>query len=426
MRVCEDGCLRILIDARLTPGVDGGVQQVVEGLAGGFARFPGPDMSYTFLSRHPAPPGLTEVVSSEVSILEVDGVSVRPSASRRARTLLKPARAIGRNLVGPLRPLRRPPIEEGGFDVVHLAVQHGYATTRPYVYSPYDLQHLHHPEFFTSGQRRSRDRTYGPLAAGATAIVAHTAWNAHDVHVRLGVERERIFVIPLGVTSPTPPAPEVVHAAVRRFGGTRGGYALYPAQTWPHKNHLGLLACIARLRDAGLSVPVICTGRTNEHHRLVAKESERLGLDKLVHFVGFVSDGDLRALYAGARCLLFPSLFEGWGMPIFDALASGLPVAATSRCGLGEVLGDAAETFDPGVADQMDRAVRTIWEVDERRNSARLAGLDLTSVLTWDETCRTLGSLYRRVGGCDPIDGDQQRLALAAAWRIEEGSARQG
>ena len=418
LSLCHHAPLRILIDSRLTPQIDGGVEQVIEGLADGFAAQLDRDMDITFLTRHPAPPSLLGRRSSSLAVREVQPSSRRRSTVRRIVGQMPLAHAAHRLIAGGgVLALQDALVGEDDFDVVHLAVQNGFRPSVPYVYSPYDLQHLHHPEFFTPGERKARERTYGPLASGASAVVVHTRWSARDACARLRVPPTRVLVVPLGVRPAQPADPGQDARARAVLGIATGDYALYPAQTWQHKNHLRLLECIAQLRDGGLPIRVVCTGNQDQHFPRIQHQIDRLGLSALVHFTGFVRSSDLRSLYAGARCLIFPSLFEGWGMPVFDALASGLPVAATNCCGLGEVLGDAAETFDPANVSDMSASLRRLWTDEARRAAVVRAGHRLASTLTWDHTCRTLSAIYREIADAPPLDGDIDLLRRASSWR---------
>lgn len=404
--------VRVLIDSRLAPGVDGGVQQVIEGLASGFALSESTGAEFTFLTRGP----WLEPAEGPVRVRYAAG---RRSLLAQLTRGIPGARALRRRLTVPVRNapvLGGCPVDDTEYDVVHLAIQHGFRPSRPYVYSPYDLQHLHFPEFFPAELREIR-RVYEPLARHADAIVMHTPWNAADVADQFGLAPESIFCVPLGVEPPQSSDPVADRHLLAELGITHPDFALYPAQTWPHKNHIRLLQAIASLREAGISVPLVCTGARNEHYSTIAAEVDRLELSDLVHFTGFVPPDTLRAIYAGARCLVFPSLFEGWGMPIFDALARGLPVACTSSCGLGKLVGHAAVVFDPQSVDDIAGAVRAAWSDPPSRREQVAAGRQLTLELTWERTCRALEAIYRQVGGADPDRHDAAILREASAWR---------
>lgn len=407
------GSLRVLIDARVNPHADGGVQQVVEAMAAnfGFAE----DDTFTFVTTEKVPEGFRRPLPANVRHEIVP--SPRWGRTKDAVRRLPGARRAYRSVTGPSRILPTCPVDERRFDVAHLAIQNGFRTELPYVYSPHDLQHLHLPELFTSEQRRQREAIYGLLASGASAIVMMTAWAARDLVDRMGVPADRVYVIPHGVP-PSRPVDGLEASRMRRqLGVQRGDYALFPAQTWPHKNHLGLLEAVAALRADGLDVLLVCTGSMNRFAATVRERVDSLRLSDLVHFTGYVTDDALVALYDGARCVVYPSLFEGWGMPIFDALARGVPVAATNRCGLGEMLGGAASTFDPTDITAMATSIRQVWCDEEFRRSSTAAGRELTEGLTWAESCSRYVALYEAVSGSESTEVTTALLASATDWR---------
>src|SRR5262249_24210696 len=139
-------------------------------------------------------------------------------------------------------------------------------------------------------------------------------------------------------------------------------FLLYPAQTWPHKNHERLFEALALIRDRdGVRVAIVCPGRQNEGFPAAWKRAEDLEAADQVLFPGFVTPVELRSLYRLALGLVFPSRFEGWGMPVSEALSAGLPVASSTATGLGDVVGDAGLLFDPDDPEAIANAVRRVW-----------------------------------------------------------------
>ena len=138
-------------------------------------------------------------------------------------------------------------------------------------------------------------------------------------------------------------------------------YVFYPANTWHHKNHARLIDALARYRAAtGETLPLVLTGIGREGERALAAELDRTALGDSVRVLGFVPSADLPALYAGAACLVFPSLFEGFGMPLVEAMLVGCPIAASRTTSIPEVVADAAVLFDPQDAADIARAIAAI------------------------------------------------------------------
>ena len=143
--------------------------------------------------------------------------------------------------------------------------------------------------------------------------------------------------------TPKPPTDSQV-AEVRRQHDLPQRFALYPAMTFPHKNHLRLFEALATLRDRhGIVLPLVCTGRSYEPHLpTVLQAIQRHRLEGQVFMLGAVSYETLGALFRAAWALVFPSLFEGLGLPVIEALQLGLPVIASDATCLPEVAGEAA------------------------------------------------------------------------------------
>ncbi len=194
----------------------------------------------------------------------------------------------------------------------------------------------------------------------------------------------------------TPTAAEVDGVAARL--DLPAAFAFYPAQTWLHKNHLLLLDALARLRDEhDLVVPLVCSGLQTEHQAAIrARVSER-GLEPQVRFVGYVTADDLRCLYALARIVVIPSLFEGWGFPLTEAFEAGVPVASSNAASLAEQADDAALLFDPTDAAAAAAAIARLWRDDELRRQLVARGHRRIENLSWTATAAAFRDHYRRL-----------------------------
>src|SRR4051794_11453768 len=176
------------------------------------------------------------------------------------------------------------------------------------VVSLLDVQHHELPAMFSSAERRFRRWAYDDAARGADAVITISEHARRGIVERLGVAPERVHAIHLGVD----------HARFTPDGPTAPGlperYVLYPANFWPHKNHERLLEAFARIDDPDLHL--VLTGHTFDRGAVAAAQER-------VHVLGHVPAADLPALYRGALALVFPSLFEGFGLPVVEAMACG-------------------------------------------------------------------------------------------------------
>jgi glycosyltransferase involved in cell wall biosynthesis len=196
----------------------------------------------------------------------------------------------------------------------------------------HDVQHLFHPERFPLLDRAFRAAIYPRALAAARLVLVNSEYTRHTLVERCAVPAEKIVVTPLGYTPVDP-------ARVTPYRGIARTYLYYPAATYPHKNHQTLLRSYAALRRSGaIADRLVLTGeRTGDWKRLQRLAAD-LGIAADVVHLGFVSRDEVLALYAGARAVVFPSLFEGFGLPAVEAAQLGKKVI-TSRLPIFDELG---------------------------------------------------------------------------------------
>jgi glycosyltransferase involved in cell wall biosynthesis len=212
---------------------------------------------------------------------------------------------------------------------------------------------------------------------------------------------------------------EAALAAVRKKYQIDGPFALYPAMTWQHKNHIRLLEALAHLRDTkGLVVPLICTGlRRPDVWPTIERCLQELELSPQVRFLDLLPEDDLKALFGLAQFMIFPTLLEAISLPIFEAWLAGLPVACSNVTALPEQVRDAALTFDPMSVEAIAGAVATMaTDVELRRDLQRL-GHERIKDFTWERTAKAYRAVYRRAGGFPLTEEDRWLLSWDWASR---------
>jgi glycosyltransferase involved in cell wall biosynthesis len=245
-----------------------------------------------------------------------------------------------------------------------------------------DLSFERHPELMGARDRFFFRTFVRPSVRRAARVLTGSEWTKRDLVERYGVAAEKIVITPYGVDPRFGPDGPVADGAP---------YALFVGGLEPRKNPLAALEAVA-LADAGLRLVVAGPdrGRRAELGRAVA----RLGLEARVEVRGHVAHEELAALYRGASCLVFPSRYEGFGLPVLEAMASGTPVVATTASSVPEVAGDAAILVDPGdpmaLAGGIERAIAD-------RERLRAAGLERSRSYTWSETARRTLDVYREL-----------------------------
>lgn len=353
----------------LFPGRVGGSETLVRGLLGQYAEGNGPERVTALANRH--------VVSAyeqyQRGPVRTEHVrSYRPGNSNATRFA---AMHAGRLF---------PTLDGRDFDLVHYPVTVPVPRVRAprRVVSLLDIQHHALPEMFSAAERRFRRWAYDDAARGADLVLTISEHARQGIVERLGVQPDKVEAIPLGVD----------HGTFGPDGPVKSGlperYVLYPANMWPHKNHERLLEAFARVRDPELWL--VLTGQT------YGRESLLEGRERVLH-LGHVPTADLAALYRGALALVFPSLFEGFGMPPLEAMACGTPVAVSSAGALREVVGDCGVLFDPSDADAIAAAITEVTTDHELRAELRSAGLRHAAGFTWQTTAERHVAAYAGV-----------------------------
>jgi len=288
-------------------------------------------------------------------------------------------------------------------DLVHFpqSVMDPLTLSLPCVLTLHDIQQEYHPEFFTAQELWFRRRAYKPSAEKASLIITDSEFTRQTLVEKYRVPATKIIPIFMGVDH-TVFRPDHSQEELQWLRGKYRlpeQFAFYPANTWPHKNHVRLVRAWALLRRcASVHCPLVLTGKAREGHKRFLAEVERLGLQREVLFLGYVPRQEMPLLYAAALFLIFPSLFEGFGLPVLEAMASGCPVACSNLTAPPEIAGGAALLFDPHSEEEIAEAARQLIEDEEIRQALRQRGLERAQEFSWEKTAReTLQVYYRAV-----------------------------
>ncbi len=408
--------LWVCIDARISSGVNGGIESFVLGLARGLRSLADGNEKYAFLTTSGQDAWIRNEVMGFGEILAQPGPVMVPPLLKRGSKLFGPLQSAAKNCLRRLRPIIPPAprcLQDRPLRVMHFTTQAGFLTNLPSIYHPHDLQHLHLPGYFTADDIRRRDYQYRTLCSAASVIAVASTYIKQDLIDKYRVDPERIAVVPLApVNSGSIRLPVDALQNVRVRLGLPAQFALYAAQTWPHKNHELLLRAAARLRDQGLVVPIVCSGAQTEHYRFVLEPLVReLDLGRQVTFLGFISAEDLGCLYHLAHMVVIPTRFEAASFPLWEAFLAGVPAACSTVTSLPSQAGNSALLFDPNSIEEASDAMRRLWT--DRALRARLVADASINVarFDWTRTARHFRALYRRLGGVGLTSEDRELLA---------------
>ena len=267
----------------------------------------------------------------------------------------------------------------------------------PTVVTVYDLSFLHFPARFPFLQRFYLRTQTRRSCRQARRVVTISESGKEDVYRFFGVAQEQIDVVFPGVGAAFHPRPVAEVAAFRRQQGLPERFVLHVGTLQPRKNIPRLIEAMARLRRPEL--PLVLVGGKGWFYDEIFAQVERLGLEKQVHFAGYVPDEALPLWYSAASLLVFPSVYEGFGIPIIEAMACGTPVVAADASAVPEAAGKAAVLFP---ADSVDALVSQMLAVLDNREQAatmRQEGVKQAAKFSWAHAGEAMVAAYCRALG---------------------------
>jgi glycosyltransferase involved in cell wall biosynthesis len=241
---------------------------------------------------------------------------------------------------------------------------------------------------------RTMKRVAVPTARRADRVIAVSETAARDLEEMLGIPHDRIDVARQGVRVATDARATPEHELRARLGLGEGPVILCVAQKRPYKNQESLVRALVKngLDRARLVLPGVRT----DYETVLRALASRLGVSDRVAFPEWLAQPDLEGLYRVASCVALPSRFEGFGLPVLEAMARGVPVACSDRSALPEVAGDAALLFDPDDDDAVAGALTRLLSDSDMRDRLSRLGLARAVGFTWEATAEATMASYRR------------------------------
>jgi glycosyltransferase involved in cell wall biosynthesis len=280
-------------------------------------------------------------------------------------------------------------------DLVHAPVNVG-PLLRPcrMVTTVHDLAFLRYPETFRPLHRLYQRTMARWTARHADAVIAVSESTRADCIRFFGVPPAKVVTVPNGVLADFRPLPREQVEAFRRARGLPERFLLSVATMEPRKNLPRLLEALARVPAAP---PLYLVGGRGWYHDSVDQAIARLGLEGRVHLAGYVPHAELPLWYNAASWLVYPSLYEGFGLPALEALACGTPCIVSAASSLPEVVGDAALLVDPLDVQALAEALRHTLGEPDLEASLRAAGPRRAALFSWSRTATETAAVYRAV-----------------------------
>jgi len=270
-----------------------------------------------------------------------------------------------------------------------------YRLPIPSILTLYDTIPTRYPAYYPR-HTRLFIRLLKRLALRSVAHCIAISENTKADFVRhYGVVPERITAIPLAVDDHFRPVEPATIAAVRTRYRLPPDYVLYLGINKPHKNLVRLIDALSWITHHGSRITLIIAGAWDPRYPEPRRRVEALGLESVVRFLGPVPEEDLPALYSGAIAFVFPSLYEGFGLPVLEAMACGVPVACSNTSSLPEIVGEAALTFDPMDVQAIAAALSRLLNDASLRAELRQRSLERARCFSWAETARRTLKVYQ-------------------------------
>ncbi|MDA1183478.1 MAG: glycosyltransferase family 1 protein [Acidobacteria bacterium] len=287
-----------------------------------------------------------------------------------------------------------------GVDVVHApAYTAPLWSPVPVVLTIHDVSYQRHPQWYPYRRDWVRRAFYRASAHAASRVLTISHFSETEIMAAYGIPAERIAVTPLGVDGGFLPGD--VDRPGDPLAGIRQPYLLHVGDLHERRNLAMLVEAVLEARRDSSPVrqalSLVLAGEDRGVGDTLRAIAERSGEADAVVRLGAVDEADLRRLYAGAIALVYPSLYEGFGLPIVEAMACGVPVIASRAASMPEVLGDAGILLDPSDRGAWTQAIIDVVGSERTRARCRAAGLRRSAEFTWARTATLTLEAYRQV-----------------------------
>jgi glycosyltransferase involved in cell wall biosynthesis len=269
----------------------------------------------------------------------------------------------------------------------------------PSVVTFIDMQHEFYPHLFTQKALNWRKVNYKRSVEEATRVISISEYTKHCLIDRYSIDPCKIDVVHLGYGKEHHVIEDTDHLGVIKSKyGLHSPFLYYPAATWPHKNHIRLLKALKIIKDQySFDGELVLSGIAKQMHPMILAEIKSLNLSGTVKVLGYLPEDELPYLYNLARLMVFPSLFEGFGIPLVEAMACGCPIVCSNVTSIPEVVGDAAVMFSPDSVEDMAEKIWALWNNDEQLQIMKQSGLRRVQLFSCEEMARKTLDVYAKI-----------------------------
>jgi glycosyltransferase involved in cell wall biosynthesis len=333
-----------------------------------------------------------------------------PKSVRTSRVSANPFRRLGLDLAMKLH-YDKP-------DLLHVQYTAPIGCRVPLVVSVHDVSYLEHPQYFTRFRAAQLRFTVKRTVEAAARVLTPSEFSRKAILRNYKLDENKVVVVPNAVSSSFRPVDrETAAAIVEEKFGIRGPFVLTVGDLQPRKNHLGLLHAFERMVTQHPHLPhrLVFVGKETWYSKELHKAVQRSSIAGRVDFTGFVEDPELLQFYGACDLFVFPSFYEGFGLPILEAMACGRAVACSSATAMPEVANAAGILFDPYSVPEMSRAMADVLLDDEMRARLERLGTHRAAGFTWERAAQRTLDVYYEVAGVRKVEQPAMKVRASSS-----------
>lgn len=297
-------------------------------------------------------------------------------------------------------------------DLLHVQYTSPLRCAVPIVVSVHDISFLEHPEYFPLLRALQLRYTVKRTIRRAARVITPSEFSRRRILEAYKIDPEKVSVIPIAMSPIFRPLPkETAFRWVQERFRVQSRFILTVGDLQPRKNQIGLIRAFEELvrTNPQIEHSLVIVGKSTWFADRVLEAARNSKVADRILFTGFVEDDELLQLYNACDLMVFPSFYEGFGLPILEAMACGRAVVCSNTSSMPEVANAAALLFHPGNKDEMVRAMRDVLLDAELRTRMERLGLHRASLFTWEKTAQKTLELYYQVGGAGAAQPEPDR-----------------